>query len=123
MDNPLLSSVDLRTGQLVTTANAAHEFIAPYAPAELGGGTLNSNGFLTKAAETATDLLGLFGRQYIESSVGSAGADREDPVVTASRNAAEPNQTIVAGISKEMLIGVGVGLTVLTIAAVVIARR
>lgn len=91
--NPFMQPVDLSTGQLITTSNPGNQFLAPYAiPAGTtsnGGGFLGSDGFLSKAAETAVDLFGLYGSVELQKAqIENAGSDRGDPVIVASQTRA-----------------------------------
>lgn len=129
MDNPFLAPVDLSTGQLITTPSADSQFTAPYsipAGTAAGGGFLGADGFLSKAAETAVDLFGLYGQYELQKDqLESTGSDNRDPVIVESQNRAGILPSAENFPVKELLIGGGVvlGFSILTIGAIAMFKN
>jgi len=83
-----------------TAQNAADRFVTTgnriFAPSPVAnpparsnsGGMLGDDGFLTKAGETAIDLLGLFGREAIRSEFEVGNSDNRDPAQEQSEQRA-----------------------------------
>jgi hypothetical protein len=122
--NPLLQPVDFSTGQIITTSDPANQFTAPYSvPAgstQGGESFLGSDGFLSKAAETAADLFGLYSQHEVQRNQIEQSGSEKNPVILESQRRAGILPSVESFPAKELLVGgaIAVGASVLIIGAI-----